>query len=193
MKKATKSEKRIAEENEIENTSKRLLGISFTRLMALSDIVNRYVKIALKDEINWLKLRALIIIAGHGKGTITPSELAATLLRSKQNVTAIIDDLEKDGLVVKLREPGDRRVITVRITNWGLEHIEDSLNKISLAENELRFCLDEKELEAIATLLVKIRCHMVDLLMKDPNHLKVKAKEDSQIFGRVKIKRGQRH
>jgi len=193
LKKATKSEKRIAEENEIENTSKRLLGISFTRLMALSDIVNRYVKIALKDEINWLKLRALIIIAGHGKGTITPSELAATLLRSKQNVTAIIDDLEKDGLVVKLREPGDRRVITVRITNWGLEHIEDSLNKISLAENELRFCLDEKELEAIATLLVKIRCHMVDLLMKDPNHLKVKAKEDSQIFGRVKIKRGQRH
>jgi len=188
MKKVTKSEKRIAEQNEIENISKRLLGISFTRLMALSDIVNRYVNIALKDDINWLKLRALIILAGLGKGAITPSELAAILLRSNQNVTAIIDDLERDGLVVKLREPGDRRVITVRITNWGVEHIQDSLNKIDLAEKELRFCLDDKELKAIATMLSKIRSHMVGLLIKDRNHLKVKTKEDSQAPGKAKTK-----
>jgi DNA-binding MarR family transcriptional regulator len=168
----------IAQMYDIEQTIDDLGVMYFSRLMALSDIVNRYVSVALKGEVNWLRLRALIVLTGLGKGTITPSELAKNLLRPNQNVTKIVDDLERDGLVVKLREPGDRRMITIRVTDAGLDYIRQSLKRIALAEKELRFCLEEKELEAIATSLGKIRSHLVGLLSRDPNHLKTGEEED---------------
>jgi len=172
MRRIDEPDKRIADMKNVERTIDNLSPMYFSRLMALSDIVNRYVSIALKDEVNWLRLRALVVLTGIGKGTITPTELAANLLRPNQNVTKIVDGLERDGLVKKLREPGDRRMITIRITNGGLDYIRQSLEKIALAEKELRFCLGKGELEAIGTLLTKIRGHMVGLLRSDPHHLK---------------------
>jgi DNA-binding MarR family transcriptional regulator len=178
MKNAGEPEWQIAQMADIDRTIDEITSMYFSRLMALSDIVNRYVNIALKGEVNWLRLRTLIILTGLGKGTITPSELAKNLLRPNQNVTKIVDGLEKDGLVKKLREPGDRRMITIRITDAGLDYIRQSLKRIALAEKELRLCLDENELQAIATSLAKFRSHLVGLLSKDPNHLRIEEQED---------------
>jgi DNA-binding MarR family transcriptional regulator len=105
--------KRIADMNGIEITSEKIRAQYFTQFMALSDIVNRYANMAFKHEVNWLKLRILIVIVLHGKGATSASELAKILLRPNQNVATLIDDLDRNGYVVKLREPGDRRVITV--------------------------------------------------------------------------------
>jgi len=163
----------IAETADIKEINDELLAMHFTRLMALADVVNRYVNIALKDEVNWLRFRALVILAGIGKGTITPTELAVNLLRPNQNATKIVDGLERDGLVVRLPEPADRRQITIKITNDGIEYIRQSLKRIALAEKELQLCLDENELAAITTMLPKIRTHMVGLLSTDPNHLRI--------------------
>jgi MarR family 2-MHQ and catechol resistance regulon transcriptional repressor len=160
-----------ARSSDIEKIIAATEDMYFTRLIALSDIVNRYVNIALKDKVNWLRLTTLIVLTRRGKGTLTPSVLARNLLRPNQNVTAIVDDLERDGYVVKVRQSGDRRMVAIKITKAGLGYIRQSLNRIAFAEKELRFCLNEKELKTIGQVLVKFSRHLVSLLFKDPEHL----------------------
>ena len=152
---------KIADIEAIEKTAKVFEAMYFSRLMSLSDIVNRYVNITLKNEVNWLRLRTLIIIVGLGKGKISPSELAENLMRPNQNVTKIVHDLERDNLLVKMKEPGDQRVLTIRITNMGLEYILSCMKKITFAENELENCLDKKELQMLANIGNKIRNRLV--------------------------------
>jgi len=171
MKKADYNGTSVARSSDINKIIAATDDMYFTRLIAFSDKVNRYVNIALKDKVNWLRLTTLIVLTRQGKGTITPSELAKNLLRPNQNITAIVDDLEKDGFVVKVRQSGDRRVITIKITKAGLGYIRESLNRIAFAERELGICLNEKELKTIGQALIKFSRHFVGLLFKDPEHL----------------------
>jgi DNA-binding MarR family transcriptional regulator len=46
-------------------------------------------------------------------------ELSHHLMVTGGNVTGIVDPLEKEGLVERLPEPGDRRVFRVRLTRSG--------------------------------------------------------------------------
>jgi DNA-binding MarR family transcriptional regulator len=171
MKNSNDRKKLTAQPINIEAIGNEIGNIYFTRLMALSDVVNRYVGIALKDDVSWLRLRTLITLARRGRGAITPGELAKHLLRPSQNMTKIVDDLEQDGLVIKARESGDRRVITIKLTEAGIDYIRQSLSKIAFADKELRICLNDKELKTIAQILIKFRNHLVGLLSEDPKHL----------------------
>ena len=57
-------------------------------------------------------------------GPMRPSELARKLLRSGGNMTTVLDNLERRGLVVRRREEDDRRCLTVHLTNAGRRLIE---------------------------------------------------------------------
>src|SRR4051812_15891421 len=57
-------------------------------------------------------------------GPMRPNELARKLLRSPGNVTTVLDNLEKSGLVVRRREEDDRRCVTVHLTDAGRRLIE---------------------------------------------------------------------
>ena len=159
----TKVNKTVAKSESIDKSIDTLLGMHFPRLMVLSDVIDRYVDVALKDEVNWLRMRALIILTMMGKGSMTPSELARNLLRPNQNITKLLDGLERDGLVIKRRGAKDRRVITVRMTHAGVSYIAHSLKKIDLAENELHSCLNKTELDTIASIARKIMRHFIGL------------------------------
>ena len=47
------------------------------------------------------------------------SELSRLLMVTGGNVTAIVDQLEKEGLVERLDEPADRRAFRIRLTRAG--------------------------------------------------------------------------
>jgi MarR family 2-MHQ and catechol resistance regulon transcriptional repressor len=57
-------------------------------------------------------------------GPLSQSEICTKLLKSGGNVTLVIDNLEKRGLVRRQTKPGDRRVTTVLLTEKGEEHIQ---------------------------------------------------------------------
>ncbi len=61
---------------EIDASLKKLSKTYFARLMSLSDIVNRYVRMGLKKDVDWLRLRALIVLLTVGKGSMSPTEIA---------------------------------------------------------------------------------------------------------------------
>jgi MarR family 2-MHQ and catechol resistance regulon transcriptional repressor len=58
-------------------------------------------------------------------GPMCQKDLAAKILKSSGNLTTVIDNLERDGLVARHRDPGDRRMVTVRLTESGRRRIEE--------------------------------------------------------------------
>ena len=57
-------------------------------------------------------------------GPMCQSTLGAKLLRSGGNITMVIDNLEKRGLVHRERDPDDRRMTVINLTKAGTELIE---------------------------------------------------------------------
>lgn len=57
-------------------------------------------------------------------GALSQGELGRKLLRSGGNVTTVIDNLERRGLVARTRNRADRRVVTVDLTKAGRRLIE---------------------------------------------------------------------
>jgi len=57
-------------------------------------------------------------------GPMRQSEIGAKLLRSGSNITLVVDNLERDGLVRRARDRDDRRVVNVSLTDAGRELIE---------------------------------------------------------------------
>lgn len=69
-------------------------------------------------------------------GPLCQGELAEKLLRSGGNLTLVVDNLEKAGLVIRERDPADRRFVVVRLTDKGTEFISPLFPRV--AANVLR-------------------------------------------------------
>ena len=57
------------------------------------------------------------------KGPLCQRDIAAKILKSSGNITTVIDNLEKRGLVSRRREGEDRRYVAVHLTQEGRELI----------------------------------------------------------------------
>ena len=57
-------------------------------------------------------------------GPLTQGEVSAKVLKSGSNMTTVIDNLERDGLVQRERDHKDRRVIHVHLTATGRKAVE---------------------------------------------------------------------
>jgi MarR family 2-MHQ and catechol resistance regulon transcriptional repressor len=56
-------------------------------------------------------------------GPLCQGQISAKLLKSTGNVTLVLDNLEKHGLVERKREPHDRRMVMISLTPAGEELI----------------------------------------------------------------------
>lgn len=68
-----------------------------------------------------------VLEALYHLGPMCQNELAGKILKSSGNMTLVIDNLEKHGLVERQRNTDDRRMITVRLTELGRERVETVL------------------------------------------------------------------
>jgi DNA-binding MarR family transcriptional regulator len=55
---------------------------------------------------------------GH-EGPLTMGELARRVAVTEKTTTGLVDRLERDGLVLRLRDGSDRRVVRVKLTAHG--------------------------------------------------------------------------
>ena len=60
-----------------------------------------------------------VLEALHHKGPLCQRDIAAKILKSTGNITLVIDNLEKQGLVKRERISEDRRYLTVTLTESG--------------------------------------------------------------------------
>jgi len=61
------------------------------------------------------------LLALNENGPLPPSQIARHIMVKSSTVTGIIDRLEQKGLVCRLRNSPDRRVITIQLTEAGKE------------------------------------------------------------------------
>jgi MarR family 2-MHQ and catechol resistance regulon transcriptional repressor len=97
--------------------------------------LNTYIKFMRAGEALGARLKACGAIGGltisqfaalealYHLGSLRPNEISAKTLRSPGNITLVIDNLEKAGLVTRARAPDDRRALVVALTAKGQKAI----------------------------------------------------------------------
>ena len=65
-----------------------------------------------------------VLEALYHLGHMSQGEISMKVLKSGSNMTTVIDNLERDGLVRRERDAKDRRVIHVHLTEAGISKIE---------------------------------------------------------------------
>ena len=84
--------------------------------------------------------------------------LAAGMHVSPKNVTLLMDQLEKEGLVLRVPDPADRRSVRARLTNQGQRVVGEFLREFMTHSLELVENLPQEDLERVrhvALLLVQ--------------------------------------
>jgi len=92
---------------------------------------------------------------GH-KGPLTLGELCEKQLVSGGNMTVVVDNLERQGLVRRVRGSRDRRVITIHLTGKGKELFKQIFGRHAKYVAELASVLTVDEQEQLGRLLRKL-------------------------------------
>jgi Transcriptional regulators len=92
---------------------------------------------------------------GH-KGEMTLSSLSSKLLVTGGNITLVVDNLEKEGLVERIRSKEDRRTINVKLTDKGMHLFNSTFKKHAQFINKTFHVLSEKEQLQLGRLLKKL-------------------------------------
>ena len=98
---------------------------------------------------------SVIETLGH-LGPMKMGDFCSKMLTSGGNITVVIDNLEKDGLVERISCPGDRRAINVRLTSKGEKLFKEIFFQHAQFVTKLASVLNEGEQEQLSHLLKKL-------------------------------------
>ena len=92
------------------------------------------------------------------KGPLCQRDIATKILKSTGNITMVIDNLERRGLVRRERVAEDRRFLTIHLTEAGEQLIAEVFPRVAAAIVEEITILEEAEQEELGRL-----CRMLGL------------------------------
>jgi len=90
------------------------------------------------------------------------NELSRLLMVTGGNVTAIVDQLEKEGLVERLDEPADRRAFRIRLTKSGERTFAEMARAHEEWVVELLAGLSRRDQEELLRLLARVKENAVE-------------------------------
>jgi MarR family 2-MHQ and catechol resistance regulon transcriptional repressor len=97
-----------------------------------------------------------VLEALYHLGPMTAGEVGQKILKSGGNMTLVIDNLERDGLVRRERDANDRRVIHVHLTEAGSSKLESVLpGHVAALVDEFKI-LSAREQEMLGELCKKL-------------------------------------
>lgn len=109
------------------------------------------------DEIGLSPAKAGVLKALTKAGEPLPlSELAVCNKCVRSNVTQLVDRLEENGLVRRIADPEDRRVVRAELTTEGRKAYLEALRIVTSQERELLRALGDQESEALTQALDQI-------------------------------------
>jgi MarR family 2-MHQ and catechol resistance regulon transcriptional repressor len=103
-----------------------------------------------------------VLEALYHVGPLSQRAVARKILRSSGNLTLVIDNLERDGLVRRERDTRDRRVFTVHLTEAGRDLIARVLRPHVAGIVEVFAALSAEELAQLASLTRKLGLSLMD-------------------------------
>ncbi|HSH00887.1 MAG TPA: MarR family transcriptional regulator [Anaerolineae bacterium] len=108
-------------------TEKQALG-TYVKLSRAADAVTFHINQHLHD-VNLTISQFGVLEALHHIGPLCQRDLAAKILKSSGNLTLVIDNLAKRGLVYRQRDSNDRRFINIHLTAEGAALIQELFPK----------------------------------------------------------------
>jgi DNA-binding MarR family transcriptional regulator len=135
------------------------------RLLTCTQLIERRVRSRLRERFaTTLPRFDLMAQLERRPEGLKMNELSRLLMVTGGNVTAIVDQLEKEGLVERLDEPADRRAFCIRLTRAG----ERSFAEMARAHEEwvveLLAGMSRREQDELLKLLAKVKQHAVEVL-----------------------------
>ena len=100
---------------------------------------------------------ALRILRGAGRQGLCRHEVRDRMVTPVPDVTRLLDRLEKRGLVSRERDVVDRRLVTARITDDGLDLLRQLERPVARTTRQLLGHMSDEDLGALGELLVRAR------------------------------------
>lgn len=137
-----------------ESSSYRSLN-TYTKLMRATESVTSRVGRKMSDAGLTISQFGVLEALLH-KGDMCQRDVAAKILKSTGNITMVIDNLEKQGLVKRERSLEDRRYCTVLLTEKGRTVIEAAFAEVEAAIVKEMGALTDEEQELLGKLCKKL-------------------------------------
>jgi DNA-binding MarR family transcriptional regulator len=133
------------------------------RLLTCTQLIERRVRSGLREDFGTTLPRFDLMaqLERHPEG-LKMNELSRLLMVSGGNVTAIVDQLEKEGLVER-GEPDDRRAWLIRLTAVGRKSFAEMARAHEQWVVELLAGLTSRERDELLKLLAKLKSHAVEV------------------------------
>src|SRR3954471_19137923 len=128
------------------------------RLLTCTQLIERQVRTRLRDRFGTTLPRFDLMaqLERHPEG-LKMNELSRMLMVTGGNITSIVDQLVKEGLVERLAEPADRRAFRIRLTRAGDKAFAEMARAHEEWVVELLEGLSRKEHEELLKLLAKLK------------------------------------
>ncbi|MGI6364296.1 MAG: MarR family winged helix-turn-helix transcriptional regulator [Bacillota bacterium] len=119
---------------------KLIRRVSFVIKCRGRDILNEF-------DITTPQFNALLLLKEHGDMTI--GDLGAKMYLASSTATDLIDRMERNGLVVRVRDSNDRRVVRLHMLEKGHQMIKEVLTNRKRYLSTILSQVPEAELEAL--------------------------------------------
>ena len=135
------------------------------RLLTCTQLIEKQVRNELREQYATTLPRFDLMsqLERHREG-LKMNELSRMLMVTGGNVTAIVDQLEHEGLVERLDEPADRRAFRIRLTRAGERAFAEMARAHEGWVVELLAGLSRREQDDLLKLLAKVKQHTVGVL-----------------------------
>jgi DNA-binding MarR family transcriptional regulator len=137
-------------------TDKTPLGTMLSILSSF-EVLSRYLEVELRrHDATLIRFNIMTTLFKNG-GEMTPSEIAESVFRGKNTITAALNTLESEGVVRRVPSTDDRRSVKVVITDKGwnvanrLSPIVQELSRQALG------CLDKAQEEQLVAIMRGLR------------------------------------
>lgn len=105
-----------------ESAAERRALSAYVKLMRAAESVTAFLSAGLR-EAGLTTGQIGVLDALHHLGPLCQGDLSAKLLKSQANLTVVVGNLERRGLVTRRQDPGDRRRVIVALTPDGRDLI----------------------------------------------------------------------
>ncbi|MCK4862791.1 MAG: MarR family transcriptional regulator [Dehalococcoidales bacterium] len=137
-------------------TDKTPLGTLLSVLMSF-EVLERYLEVELRRyDATLIRFHIMSTLFKNG-GEMTPSEIAESVFREKNSITAAINTMERQGVVRREPSPNDRRSVKVVITDKGWQEA-NQLNPVAQElSREVLSYIDKEQVEVLVGIMRTIR------------------------------------
>lgn len=128
-----------------------------TNIMRVQQILQAAVDEALRPHgLTFARYEALVLLSFSQRGSLPMRMMGERLQLHPTSITNIVDRLEADGLVRRLRHPSDRRTTLVEITDAGKDRLGPATDAVMAADFGL-VGLSQADAGALGDLLTNVR------------------------------------